>query len=351
MTEKTARTLTTQDELTDFLLYTAPDGQVKVECILHNETIWLPQKRIAELFGVGVPTISKHLENIFTDGELEREATISILETVQQEGTRQVKRKLEFYNLDAIISVGYRVNSSKATQFRIWATQLLKEYIIKGFAIDDNRLKNGRFFGKDYFRELLERVRSIRASERRIYQQITDIFAECSIDYDPSSEATRNFYAHVQDKFHYAITGHTAAEIIYLSADAEKPLMGIQTYKNAPDGRVLKSDTTIGKNYLQEDEIKSLERAVSGFFDYIERIIENRTTFSMESFAESVNRFLEFNEYKILENLGSITRGQADEKAFDEYEKFNKSQRIDSDFDKVVKQLTASKNQESKTNG
>ena len=351
MTKKTVRTLTTQDELTDFLLYTAPDGQVKVECILHNETIWLPQKRIAELFGVGVPAISKHLENIFTDGELEREATISILETVQQEGTRQVKRKLEFYNLDAIISVGYRVNSSKATQFRIWATQLLKEYIIKGFAIDDDRLKNGRYFGKDYFRELLERVRSIRASERRIYQQITDIFAECSIDYDPSSEATRNFYAHVQDKFHYAITGHTAAEIIYLSADAEKPLMGIQTYKNAPDGRVLKSDTTIGKNYLQEDEIKSLERAVSGFFDYIERIIENRTTFSMESFAESVNRFLEFNEYKILENLGSITRGQADEKAFDEYEKFNKSQRIDSDFDKVVKQLTASKNQESKTNG
>ena len=247
--------------------------------------------------------------------------------------------------------MGYRVNSSKATQFRIWATQLLKEYIIKGFAIDDDRLKNGRFFGKDYFRELLERVRSIRASERRIYQQITDIFAECSIDYDPSSEATRNFYAHVQDKFHYAITGHTAAEIIYLSADAEKPLMGIQTYKNAPDGRVLKSDTTIGKNYLKEDEIKSLERAVGGFFDYIERIIENRTTFSMESFAESVNRFLEFNEYKILENLGSITRGQADEKAFDEYEKFNKSQRIDSDFDKVVKQLTASKNQESKTNG
>jgi len=351
MTKKTVRTLTTQDELTDFLLYTAPDGQVKVECILHNETIWLPQKRIAELFGVGVPAISKHLENIFTDGELEREATISILETVQQEGTRQVKRKLEFYNLDAIISVGYRVNSSKATQFRIWATQLLKEYIIKGFAIDDDRLKNGRYFGKDYFSELLERVRSIRASERRIYQQITDIFAECSIDYDPGSQATRNFYAHVQDKFHYAITGHTAAEIIYLSADAEKPLMGIQTYKNAPDGRVLKSDTTIGKNYLKEDEIKNLERAVGGFFDYIERIIENRTTFTMESFAESVNRFLEFNEYKILENLGSITRGQAEEKAFDEYEKFNKSQRIDSDFDKVVKQLTASKNQESKTNG
>jgi hypothetical protein len=240
------RRLTTKDELTEFLLYTAPDGQVKVECILHYETIWLTQKRIAELFGVGVPAISKHLDNIYQDDELTREATVSILETVQQEGSRQVKRKLEFYNLDAIISVGYRVNSSKATQFRIWATQLLKEYITKGFAMDDERLKNGRYFGRDYFRELLERVRSIRASERRIYQQITDIFAECSIDYDPKSETTRNFYAHVQDKFHFAITGHTAAEIIYLHANAEKPLMGMMTYKNAPDGRVLKSYTVPG---------------------------------------------------------------------------------------------------------
>lgn len=337
------RRLTTKDELTDFLLYTAPDGQVKVECILHDETIWLPQKRIAELFGVGVPAISKHLDNIFADGELQREATISILETVQQEGSRQVKRNLEFYNLDAIISVGYRVNSSKATQFRIWATQLLKEYITKGFAMDDERLKNGRYFGKDYFRELLERIRSIRASERRIYQQITDIFAECSIDYDPKSETTKNFYAHVQDKFHFAITGHTAAEIIYLNADADKPLMGMMTYKNAPDGRVLKSDTTIGKNYLQEDEIKKLERTVTAFFDYIERIIENRTTFTMESFAKSVNRFLEFNEYKILEGYGSVSRKQAEEKAFAEYDKFNKTQRIESDFDKAVKQIEASK--------
>jgi len=336
------RRLTTRDELTEFLLYTAPDGQVKVECVLHDETIWLPQKRIAELFGVGVPAVSKHLDNIYADGELQREATISILETVQQEGSRQVKRKLEFYNLDAIISVGYRVNSSKATQFRIWATQLLKEYITKGFAMDDERLKNGRYFGKDYFRELLERVRSIRASERRIYQQITDIFAECSIDYDPQSETTRNFYAHVQDKFHFAITGHTAAEIIYLNADAEKPLMGMQTYKNAPDGRVLKSDTVIGKNYLSEDEIKKLERAVTGFFDYIERIIENRTTFTMESFAESVNRFLEFNEYKILEGYGSVSRKQAEEKAFAEYDKFNKTQHIESDFDKAVKRIEAS---------
>lgn len=346
-TEKTEKTeerrVTTRDEMTDFLLYTVPGGQVKVECLLHNETIWLPQKRIADLFGVGVPAISKHLDNIYADGELVREATISILETVQQEGTRQVKRKVEFYNLDAIVSVGYRVNSSKATQFRIWATQLLKEYITKGFVMDDERLKNGRFFGKDYFRELLERVRSIRASERRIYQQITDIFAECSIDYDPRSETTKNFYAHVQDKFHFAITGHTAAEIIYLNADAEKPLMGMMTYKNAPDGRVLKSDATIGKNYLQEDEIKKLERAVAGFFDYIERIIENRTTFTMESFAESVNRFLEFNEYQILEGYGSVSRKKAEKKAFAEYDKFNKTQRIESDFDQAVKRIEASR--------
>jgi len=336
------RRLTTKDELTEFLLYTAPDGQVKVECILHDETIWLTQKRIAELFGVGVPAISKHLKNIFESGELQEEVVISILETTTQHGAMEGKiqaQKTRIYNLDAIISVGYRVNSSKATQFRIWATQLLKEYITKGFAMDDERLKNGRYFGKDYFRELLERVRSIRASERRIYQQITDIFAECSIDYDPKSETTHNFYAHVQDKFHFAITGHTAAEIIYLNADAEKPLMGMMTYKNAPDGRVLKSDATVGKNYLQENEIKKLERTITGFFDYIERIIENRTTFTMERFAESVNRFLEFNEYQILEGYGSVSRKQAEEKAFAEYDKFNKTQSIESDFDKMVKQL------------
>jgi len=341
MVENNERRLTTQDEMTDFLLYTAPDGQVKVECVLHDETIWLPQKRIAELFGVGVPAISKHLANIFESGELVESSVVSILETTATDGK---KYKTKFYNLDAIISVGYRVNSSKATQFRIWATQLLKEYITKGFAMDDERMKNGRFFGKDYFRELLERIRSIRASERRIYQQITDIFSECSIDYDPQSETTRDFYAHVQDKFHFAITGHTAAEIIYLNADAEKPLMGMMTYKNAPDGRVLKSDATVGKNYLQEDEIKKLERAVAGFFDYIERIIENRTTFTMESFAESVNLFLEFNEYRILEGYGSVSRKKAEEKAFAEYKKFNATQRIESDFDKAVKQLAASKN-------
>lgn len=339
---------------TDFLLYTAPDGQVKVECILHDETIWLTQKRIAELFGVNVPAISKHLKNIFEAGELQEKVVISILETTTQHGAIEGKtqaQKTRFYNLDAIISVGYRVNSSKATQFRIWATQLLKEYITKGFAMDDERLKNGRFFGKDYFRELLERVRSIRASERRIYQQITDIFAECSIDYDPKSETTRNFYAHVQNKFHFAITGHTSSEIIYLNADAEKPLMGMMTYKNAPDGRVLKSDTSVGKNYLPEDEIKKLERAVTAFFDYIERIVENRTTFTMESFAESVNRFLAFNEYEILEGYGSVSRKQAKEKAFSEYEKFNRTQRIESDFDKAVKQIQASKKKEGENNG
>lgn len=331
------------DQTSEFLLYTAPNGDIKVEVLLSDETIWLTQKRMAELFGVGVPAISKHLENIYESGELQREATISILETVQQEGNREVKRKLEYYNLDAVISVGYRVNSSQATQFRIWATQLIKEYIIKGFAMDDERLKNGQYFGKDYFKELLERVRSIRASERRIYQQITDIFAECSIDYDPKSETTRQFYAHVQDKFHFAITGHTAAEIISLKADANKPLMGMTTYKNAPKGRVLKSDTVIAKNYLSETEIKQLERTVSSFFDYIEGIIERRNTFTMEAFAASVDKFLAFNEYQILEGYGSVSRKIAQQKAYQEYEQFNKQQKIESDFDREVKKLLQKK--------
>ena len=333
------KALSLRDQTTEFLLYTAPNGAIKVEVLLSNETIWLTQKRMAELFGVGVAAISKHLDNIYESGELQREATLSVLETVQQEGVRQVTRKLEYYNLDAVISVGYRVNSAQATQFRIWATALIKEYIIKGFAMDDERLKNGRYFGKDYFRELLERVRSIRASERRIYQQITDIFAECSSDYDPKSETTRLFYAHVQDKFHFAITGHTSAEVIALNADASKPLMGMSTYKNAPDGRVLKSDAAVAKNYLSEADIKKLERAVSAFFDYIEGIIERRNTFTMESFAESVNKFLAFNEYRILEGFGTVSRQQAEQKAFAEYEKFNKQQRIESDFDRTVKKL------------
>ena len=335
--------LTLRDQTTEFLLYTAPNGAVKVEVLLAGETLWLTQKRMAELFGVGVPAISKHLKNIFESNELDPDSVISILETTAEDGK---KYQTQYYNLDAVISVGYRVNSAQATQFRIWATQLIKEYIIKGFAMDDERLKNGRYFGKDYFRELLERVRSIRASERRIYQQITDIFAECSIDYDPKSETTRLFYAHVQDKFHYAITGHTAAEIIALKADASKPLMGMTTYKNAPDGRVLKSDSLVAKNYLGEEEIRKLERTVSAFFDYIEGIIERRTSFTMERFAASVDKFLSFNEYRILEGYGNVSRQQAEQKAIAEYEKFNKQQRIESDFDRTVKKLLKRKDAE-----
>lgn len=335
--------LSLQNETTEFLLYTAPNGAIKVEVLLNGETLWLTQKRLAELFGVGVPAISKHLKNIFESDELQQDSVISILETTAEDGK---KYQTQYYNLDAVISVGYRVNSSQATQFRIWATQLIKEYIIKGFAMDDERLKNGRFFGKDYFRELLERVRSIRASERRIYQQITDIFAECSIDYDPKSKTTQQFYAHVQDKFHFAITGHTAAEIISLKADANKPLMGMSSYKNAPEGRVLKSDATVAKNYLSEDEIKQLERAVAAFFDYIEGIIERRNTFTMEGFAESVNKFLAFNEYQILEGYGKVSRKLAEQKAHAEYDKFNKQQRIESDFDREVKKLLNKKDNE-----
>jgi len=328
--------LSIKDELTEFLLYTAPSGNVKVEVILNNETVWLTQKAIAQLYGVDRSVITKHLKNIFESGELgELSVCAKIAHTAEDGKTYNT----QYYNLDAIISVGYRVNSRQATQFRIWATKTLKDYIIKGFVLDDERLKNGRYFGKDYFRELLERVRSIRASERRIYQQITDIFAECSIDYDPKSETTKDFYATVQNKFHFAIHGQTAAEIIYYNADSEKEFMGLQTWKHAPDGRILKSDTTIAKNYLSEQEIKSLERSVSAFFDYIERIIETRNTFTMEQFAASVNKFLEFTEYKILEGKGKISAKQAEEKAFTEYDKFNKTQKIESDFDKAVKKI------------
>ena len=338
--------LTLHDQTTEFLLYTAPNGAIKVEVLLHDESIWLTQERMAQLFGVQRPAITKHLKNIFESNELQEDVVSSILEHTTAhgaiDGLTQVQR-VKYYNLDAVISVGYRVNSAQATQFRIWATALIRQYIIKGFAMDDERLKNGRYFGKDYFRELLERVRSIRASERRIYQQITDIFAECSIDYDPKSETTRLFYAHVQDKFHYAITGHTAAELIALNADAGKPLMGLKTYKNAPDGRVLKSDALVAKNYLNEADISKLERAVSAFFDYIEGIIERRNTFNMEGFADSVDKFLAFNEYRILEGYGSIQRQQADAKAVAEYEKFNKQQRIESDFDRAVKKLLKNK--------
>ena len=321
----------------NFILYNAPSGDVTLKVLLQDETIWLTQKMMAELFDVGVPAINKHLTNIFESNELDENSVISILETTAADGKNY---KTKFYNLDAVISVGYRVNSAKATQFRIWATKTLKDYIIKGFVLDDNRLKQGEaVFGKDYFKELLERVRSIRASERRIYQQITDIFAECSIDYDPKAEITKNFYAMVQNKFHFAITGKTAAEIIYKNANASKKNMGLTTWKNAPEGRIIKTDTTIAKNYLQEKQIKQLERTVTGYFDYIENLIERENTFTMDGLANSVDKFLNFNEFKVLDGKGKITHKRAVSKAGAEYDNFNKTQKIISDFDKEVKRL------------
>lgn len=324
-----------------FLLYQAEQEDVSVNALIKDETIWLTQKAMAELFGVDTPAISKHLSNIYADGELTQDATISKMETVQQEGTRQVKRVQNFYNLDAIISVGYRVNSIRATHFRKWATGVLREYMVKGFAMDDERLKQGKTaFGKDYFRELLERVRSIRASERRIWQQVTDIYAECSIDYDRTSPTTREFYAMVQNKFHYAIVGQTAPEIIRSRADHTKENMGLTTWKNAPDGRILKSDVAVAKNYLTEQQIRRLERAVTGYFDYIEDLIERENTFTMEQFAQSVNEFLSFRRYDILPDKGRVSRKTAEEKAFAEYEVFNRTQKIESDFDREIKRLT-----------
>lgn len=318
-----------------------PEDSGKVQVVIKDETIWCTQKAMAQLFGVGVPAISKHLKNIFEEGELSPEMTISKMETVINRGKRgEVNEFIDFYNLDAIIAVGYRVSSLKATRFRQWATTILNEYIRKGFAMDDERLKQGTaLFGKDYFRELLERVRSIRASERRIWQQITDIYAECSIDYDRNSKTTRDFYAMVQNRFHYAITGQTAAEIIYTKADHTKEHMGLTTWKNSPDGRVLKSDVSIAKNYLQEKEIRQLERTVAGYFDYIEDLIERENTFNMEQFAASINEFLTFRRYQILPDKGKISAAQAKKKAEEEYALFDPTQQIDSDFDKEVRKM------------
>ena len=320
-----------------FLLYNMPDGDGKVQVVIRGETLWCTQKAMAQLFGVGVPAISKHLKNIFGEDELVADSVISKMETTATDGKNY---KTTYYSLDAIIAVGYRVSSLKATRFRQWATKILYEYIKKGFAMDDERLKQGTaVFGKDYFRELLERVRSIRASERRIWQQITDIYAECSTDYDRNSPTTHDFYAMIQNRFHYAITGQTAAEIIYSKADHTKDHMGLTTWKNAPDGRVLKSDVSIAKNYLQEKEIRQLERAVTGFFDYIEDLIERENTFNMAQFSASVNEFLTFRRYQILPDKGKISAAQAKKKAEEEYDIFNKTQRIDSDFDKEVRGL------------
>lgn len=320
-----------------FLLYNTPDENIKVNVIVKDETLWLTQKAMAELFECTSDNISLHLKNIYKEGELDEATTAEEISVVQKEGKREVRRKTKFYNLDSIISVGYRVNSQKATKFRIWATGILKEYIQKGFVLDDERLKQGNtVFGKDYFRELLERIRSIRASERRIWQQITDIFAECSIDYDPKAQTTRQFYAMVQNKFHYAIAGQTAAEIVYNGADHTKENMGLTTWKYAPDGRILKSDVTVAKNYLPEEQIRRLERAITGYFDYIEDLVERENTFTMEEFAASVNEFLAFRRYKILKDNGKISRRQAEEKAAAEYDEFNKTQKIVSDFDKLI---------------
>ena len=318
-----------------------PEDSGKVQVVIKDETIWCTQKAMAQLFGVGVPAVSKHLKNIFEEGELSPEMTISKMETVINRGKRgEVNEFIDFYNLDAIIAVGYRVSSLKATRFRQWATTILNEYIRKGFAMDDERLKQGTaLFGKDYFRELLERVRSIRASERRIWQQITDIYAECCIDYDRNAKTTRDFYAMVQNRFHYAITGQTAAEIIYTKADHTKEHMGLTTWKNSPDGRVLKSDVSIAKNYLQEKEIRQLERTVAGYFDYIEDLIERENTFNMEQFAASINEFLTFRRYQILPDKGKISAAQAKKKAEEEYALFDPTQQIDSDFDKEVRKM------------
>lgn len=324
----------------EFLLYSSDNGDVKIEVFLKDETVWLTLNKIAELFETTKQNISYHFQNVFESGELDKKATVKEILTVQKEGNREVSRELEFYSLDAIIAVGYRVNSKRATNFRIWATKTLREYIIKGFVLDDDRLKQGeKAFGKDYFKELLERVRSIRASERRIYQQITDIFAEICIDYDKTSEITKNFYAMVQNKFHYAITGQTAAEIIHSKADRKLPYMGLTTFKNSPNGRVLSSDVTIAKNYLEEKEIKKLERAISGFFDYLENVIENRIVLKMEDMVATVDKFLSFNEFKILDGKGTMTKEKADKKALEEYKEFNKTQKLESDFDKMTKEI------------
>lgn len=323
-----------------FIVYEIDDNSVVADVIIMDETIWMTQKQMSELFEADVSTINEHLKNIFLSGELKEEGTIGKFPIVRKEGNREVQRVISYYKLDAIISVGYRVNSVRATHFRQWATSVLKEYMIKGFALDDDRLKQGsNLLDKDYFQELLERVRSIRASERRIWLKLTDIFAEVSTDYDKNSEITRLFYANVQNKFHYAIVGQTAAEIIYNSADQTKDNMGLTTWKNSPDGRILKSDTQVAKNYLSEKEIKQLERTVSSYFDYIEGLIERRNTFTMQDFSESINRFLEFNEYKILEGHGSVRMKSAKEKAGLEYIEFNKTQNINSDFDKIVDKI------------
>lgn len=326
-----------QENFTDFILYNSPEWDIRVEVFLKDENLWLTQDKISKIFWVDRTVINKHLKNIYKTAELKEESTCAKITQVQIEWNREVKREIKYYNLDAIIAVWYRVNSLKATNFRIWSNKILKDFIIKWFAMDYERLKNGKHFWKDYFKELLERIRSIRASERRIYLQITDIFAECAIDYDKNSEITKNFYAMIQNKFHFAITVNTAAEIIYKNADKNQENMWLKTWKNSPDWRILKSDAIVAKNYLTEKEIKSLERLVSSYFDYIELQIERKNTFTMQELADSINKFLDFNDYKILEDKWKISKKQAEEKAINQYDEFNKNQKIISDFEKFLK--------------
>ena len=318
-----------------FILYNLPEKEGKVQVIIRDETLWCTQKAMAQLFGVDRTVVSKHLKNIFESAELQQDSVCAKLAHTPEDGKIY---NTQFYNLDAVISVGYRVNSLQATRFRQWTTKILNEYIKKGFVLNDDRLKQGEtVFGQDYFQELLERIRSIRASERRIWQKITDIYAECSIDYDKDSPTTHDFYAMIQNRFHYAITGQTVAEIVYHNADHAKEHMGLTTWKNSPNGRILKSDVTVAKNYLPEKKIKELELAVSAFFEYIENLIRRRNTFNMEQFSESVAKFLSFMDYQILPDKGRISAVQAKAKAEQEYDIFNLTQPIDSDFDKQIK--------------
>ena len=343
--------LTPKDKTAEFLLYRSPSGEIKVEVFLHNENIWLTQKRMADLFGVGIPAISKHLDNIYEEGELDKNSTISILETVQKEGNRDVKREVEYYNLDAIISVGYRVNSSRATQFRIWATKILKEFIIKGFTMDDERLKNPKnIFGKDYFEEQLARIRDIRSSERRFYQKITDIYAQCSSDYDPNSKTTKEFFATVQNKLHWAITGQTAAEIIYARADSKKINMGLTSWKNSPKGKIRKTDITIAKNYLNKTELDLLNRVVTMYLDYAELQAKNKKIMYMKNWILKLNAFLQFNEKEVLEGKGKISQEVANKLAIEEYEKYMPEQDrlYESDFDRLVEKSGNLKNSKQK---
>lgn len=336
----------TTDKTSEFLLYRSPQGEIRVEVFIHQENVWLTQKKMSELFGVGIPAISKHLDNIYQEGELDQNSTLSILETVQKEGNREVSRKVEYYNLDAIISVGYRVNSSRATQFRIWATKILKEYLIKGFAMDDERLKNPQNpFGKDYFEEQLARIRDIRSSERRFYQKITDIYAQCSADYDPKSKMTEEFFATVQNKLHWAITGQTAAEIVYTRADSKRKNMGLMSWKNAPQGKIRKTDISVAKNYLDKKEVELLNRVVSMYLDYAEMQAANRKVMYMGDWITKLNAFLKFNEKDVLEGKGKISQNVANALAVGEYEKYSQEQDrlYESDFDKMTKKLIGKK--------